>query len=46
MNPLVLAHQGGWDEVLLFAVPVGLALWAVRYAERRSRRRDREQDRT
>ncbi|MCP3992919.1 MAG: hypothetical protein GY724_27905 [Actinomycetia bacterium] len=28
--PSVLAHQGGWDEILLVGVPlvvVGLALW-------------------
>ena len=35
----VLAHQGGWDEVIYFAVPVVLAILAVRWAERRARRR-------
>lgn len=29
------AHQGGWDEILMFVVPVLAALWAVRRAERR-----------
>jgi cytochrome c-type biogenesis protein CcmH/NrfF len=34
----IVAHQGGWDEVLLFAVPVAVALIAVRIVERRARR--------
>lgn len=34
---IVLAHQGGWDEILMFAVPVLLAVWAVRRIERRGR---------
>ena len=33
----VLAHQGGWDEILLFAVPVLAVLYLLRWAERRSR---------
>lgn len=35
----VLAHQGGWDELLLFAVPAFLAVGALRWAERRARAR-------
>lgn len=35
---IVIAHQG-WDELLLFGVPVVLAILAVRWAERRSKRR-------
>ena len=35
----LLAHQGGWDEFLMFAVPVGLGWWAIKAAERRSRER-------
>lgn len=34
-----LAHQYGWDEIVLFAVPVVLALLAVRWAEKRSKRK-------
>lgn len=31
-----LAHQGGWDELIWFAVPiVAVVLW-VRWAERRA----------
>jgi hypothetical protein len=37
--PLVLAHQGGWDEILYLAVPVLLVVLWVRWAERRSRDR-------
>lgn len=34
-----LAHQGGWDELLWFAVPILIVLSGVRWAERRARRR-------
>ena len=33
----LLAHQGGWDEILIFAVPVVAVLFLLRWAERRSR---------
>ena len=36
---VVLAHQGNWDEILMFAVPILLAFGAVRWAEKRSRQR-------
>ncbi len=32
-----LAHQGGWDELIVFLVPIGLAVAAVRWADRRRR---------
>ncbi len=35
----VLAHQGNWDEILMFAAPILLAVGAVRWAERRNRER-------
>lgn len=38
----VLAHAGGWDEALIFGVPVVLAIFGVRWAERRARRRREE----
>ncbi len=28
-----LAHQGGWDEALMFIVPIVIALAAVKLAE-------------
>lgn len=41
---VLLGHQGGWDEVVLFAVPLVVALALVRWAESRSRRnRDDEE---
>ncbi len=38
MSPL-LAHQGGWDEAMLFLIPAVVALVVIRWAERRARRR-------
>ncbi len=41
----IVAHQGGWDEILLFAGPVVLAIVAVRWAERRAQaKRDGSQE--
>lgn len=36
---LLIAHQGGWDEVLLFVGPVALAFLIVNLLDRRGRRR-------
>lgn len=36
--PLVLAHQGGWDEILMVAVPVGLFALLLRAANKRATR--------
>ncbi|MFQ5555237.1 MAG: hypothetical protein ACE5GC_07710 [Acidimicrobiia bacterium] len=36
----LLAHRGGWDEVALFGIPIVLAVLAVRWADRRSKKRD------
>ena len=33
----LIAHQGGWDEILLFVAPVVLAIAGVRWAEKRAR---------
>ncbi len=35
----VVAHQYGWDELLLFLVPIALAISGVRYAEKRAQRK-------
>ena len=35
----LLAHAGGWDELLFFGVPVVIAIAAVRWAEKRTKRR-------
>jgi hypothetical protein len=43
MNPLI-AHQGNWDEILLFLAPIAVAFFAVRALERRSRRHRADND--
>lgn len=40
---LLVAHQGGWDEVLLVAVPLGLMAWLLWLANRRAGRSGDEQ---
>lgn len=37
----VFAHQGGWDEALLFAGPLVLALLAIGAFERKGKRQQR-----
>ena len=39
----MVAHQGGWDEVLLVAVTLGLMAWLLWLANRRAGRSDDEQ---
>ncbi len=34
---LILAHQYGWDEALLFVVPIAIAVVVVRRLDKRSR---------
>jgi hypothetical protein len=41
-GPYVVAHQGGWDEILMFVIPIALAFGAIRLIERRNRGRDEE----
>ena len=36
---LLLAHQGGWDEFLMFFIPIALAFGAVKLAEARAVKR-------
>jgi hypothetical protein len=41
---LILAHQGGWDEFLYFAVPVSAGMLALRLVAKWLRRdKDSEQ---
>ena len=42
MMTWILAHQGGWDEALLFAGPLVLAFLAISAFERRGKQRQRE----
>jgi hypothetical protein len=34
----VLAHQGGWDEMLFVLVPIGLFAWLLSLANKRATR--------
>lgn len=36
MNP-ILAHQYGWDEALLFIVPIAIAVYVVRRLDKKSK---------
>ena len=36
---MIYAHAGGWDEILLFALPVLILLVGIGFAERRRKRR-------
>ena len=38
MMGVVLAHQGGWDEVLLVLLPIGLFAFLLWVANRRAAR--------
>lgn len=46
MTSFIVAHQGGWDEFLFFAVPVALGVWALRYTEKKSRLAAEAKERT
>lgn len=35
----IVAHQGNWDEALMFILPIVIAVGAVKYAERRGARK-------
>jgi hypothetical protein len=38
----VLAHQGGWDEFLIFVVPVALGMWGLRFTAKRAAQKAKE----
>ncbi len=42
----VLAHQGGWDELLLVAVPILAFVLLLRLANRRAEQQARNDDAT
>ncbi len=44
MSGVVLAHQGGWDEVLFVLVPIGLFAGLLAIANRRANRALSERD--
>ena len=39
----ILAHQYGWDEALLFVVPIAIAVVVVRRLDKRSRSKEESQ---
>lgn len=41
---VVLAHQGGWDELLLVAGPIAVFVVLLAVANRRARRMEAEQE--
>ena len=41
---LVLAHQGGWDEMLMVAVPIGLFVVLLALANRRAEAKLRDDE--
>lgn len=43
MFSLIWAHLGGIDEIGIFVVPALLAVLALRWTERRAKRREMEQ---
>lgn len=46
VTPPLLAHQGGWDEILMVAVPVGLFAFLLYAANKRATRLAEERDDT
>ena len=41
---MVLAHQGGWDEVLFVAIPLAIFVVLLRVAKRRAEAEGRPAD--
>jgi hypothetical protein len=41
---VVIAHQGGWDEILFVLVPIGLFAGLLAIANRRATKAQAEQD--
>ena len=39
---VIIAHQAYWDEILMFAIPIVIAIGAVKWAEKRGARRRAE----
>jgi hypothetical protein len=42
----VFGHQGGWDELAMFVIPIVIAVIGVRIAEARAKRRNSDVDDT
>jgi hypothetical protein len=44
IRAVILAHQGGWDEMLFVLVPVAAVVWLLRLANRRVKEQQAERD--
>ena len=42
MMEWILAHQGSWDEALMFVVPIAVAIGVIKYTEKRGARKRAE----
>ncbi len=38
----ILAHQGGWDEILWVLMPIAIMVWLLRVASQRVRRAQKD----
>jgi hypothetical protein len=43
---VILAHYGGIDEIGVFVVPALLAIWGLRWAEKKARRAAEDEEQT
>jgi hypothetical protein len=39
---LIIAHQGNWDEALMFIIPIALAIGVIKYTEKRGAKKRAE----
>ena len=44
MSTMILAHQGGWDEALVVAIPIAFFAWVLWMANRKATRLQQERD--
>lgn len=42
MMDWIVAHQGSWDEILMFALPIAIAIGVIKYTEKRGARKRAE----
>ncbi len=42
MMEWIVAHQGSWDEILMFAIPIAIAIGVIKYTEKRGARKRAE----
>ncbi len=42
MMEWIVAHQGSWDEALMFIIPIALAVGVIKYTEKRGARKRAE----